>query len=469
MKLIVTENQYRFLRKRLNENQLINNLNVDTTKKSTDLSSKADYVDADVKDFYDILYSIKEPVRQQAKGNVSYQQVVEAVQIGLMILGYDLPKYGVDGLFGSETASAVRKYKIDNNIREDISQELSENLVTIGDMNFSRVTVDDDSSRDKVNKALLDDLEIAAKNADIYITVTTISSGHSDYTKSGNKSRHSYGAAVDVAVINGVGSKDPKFLELGDKLRDELINLGYSNNVESGKKKAVIWRTNIGGNHFNHLHISNVEGIRDLGTDQVKSNGETITPVMVEKMISQLKSKNITKDLLSKYVDPSLKTGGNGFIQIDLSTEEGVKRYAMISDNYIKRRNPNAKVDGNMLARVAKDTFDRYKRYVPVELALAQLTLEGGLSTDPNAIPIKTKNLFNVGNTGTNTKYLDSVETGVRLYYDLIARNYLNNTQNATDLLTNFVNVNGNRYAGDMDYEKKLRELVTSINRSNAV
>ena len=36
------------------------------------------------------------------------------MQVGLILLGYQLPNYGIDGLFGSETASAVQKFISDN-------------------------------------------------------------------------------------------------------------------------------------------------------------------------------------------------------------------------------------------------------------------------------------------------------------------------------------------------------------------
>jgi len=36
--------------------------------------------------------------------------------------------------------------------------------------------------------------------------------------------------------------------------------MGYVWNTESGKDKAVLWHTNTGGNHYNHLHISNRTG-----------------------------------------------------------------------------------------------------------------------------------------------------------------------------------------------------------------
>jgi murein DD-endopeptidase MepM/ murein hydrolase activator NlpD len=32
------------------------------------------------------------------------------MQIGLILLGYDLPRFGVDGLFGPETAAAVKEF-----------------------------------------------------------------------------------------------------------------------------------------------------------------------------------------------------------------------------------------------------------------------------------------------------------------------------------------------------------------------
>ncbi len=77
---------------------------------------KADFVDNDVTKFFADLKSITEPVSQQRLGSMEYQKNVELIQIGLILLGYDLPKHGVDGLFGPETAIAVRNFKRDNNI-----------------------------------------------------------------------------------------------------------------------------------------------------------------------------------------------------------------------------------------------------------------------------------------------------------------------------------------------------------------
>jgi len=41
----------------------------------------------------------------QQSGGITYQKEVESMQIGLVILGYDLPVHGIDGLFGPVNCS----------------------------------------------------------------------------------------------------------------------------------------------------------------------------------------------------------------------------------------------------------------------------------------------------------------------------------------------------------------------------
>ena len=137
---------------------------------------------------------------------------------------------------------------------------------------------------DNINTALLQDVQNAAKSAGLKVNITTAVSGHDKGT------RHETGNAVDVARINGVGSGgatngtngNAKFREFGNKLKDALVSMGYVWNSESGNPKAVLWQTNTGGNHYNHVHVSNntkdtSQPPTNTGTSGTTSSGDTST------------------------------------------------------------------------------------------------------------------------------------------------------------------------------------------------
>lgn len=256
---------------------------------------KADVVEPNVEKFFETLETASKGngITQQEKGSMTFQKEVETMQIGLILLGYELPRFGVDGLFGPETGSAVKKFKLDNDVKDTVSEA----FVEIGSTGYSNVKVDNDSKFDEVNDALLNDLQSAAESAGITITITTASTGHSKYTTSGNESRHGFGTAVDIALLNGVGISNPRFKEYGDKLKDALVSMGYQWNNESGNAKAVLWQTNTGGNHFNHLHVSNKEGV----SGSPSNGGEVATPAMLQKLIELLKQRGVKASEIDAY------------------------------------------------------------------------------------------------------------------------------------------------------------------------
>ena len=107
---------------------------------------------------------------------------------------------------------------------------------------------------DKINPALLKDIDLAAQRANVKVSVTTAVSGHR------KGSRHETGHAVDIAMINGKGyssesdANQKGILDDIQRFVSELQSMGYVKNSESGNDKAVL--TFGFPQHHHHVHVS---------------------------------------------------------------------------------------------------------------------------------------------------------------------------------------------------------------------
>jgi hypothetical protein len=203
---------------------------------------------------------------------------------------------------------------------------------------YKNLKMGDAPANDQMNKALLDDIETAARMAKVRVLVTSAISDHNIHK---SYSRHTSGLAVDLARLgdesvqfdqlqgaNGADgsnkNKNPKFVDAGNRLVDALVSMGYglmtedpelrrkySSNIvngEGGSSRVAIWRFDDSkssskrkaGNHYNHIHVSSQEDLASVAdpstikTDLAsKENKEKIKDVVktstsVEKQRSDL-------------------------------------------------------------------------------------------------------------------------------------------------------------------------------------
>ena len=127
-------------------------------------------------------------------------------------------------------------------------------------------------------------------------------------------------------------------------------------------------------------------------------------------------------------------------------------------DKYIKTVAPTAVVD-------ALNIIDLCSKYdVDIRLVLVQGHVESHFATKGTAA--RTYSIFNVGaydgdsvekqkRNGFSYKHPDQ---SVEPYLKLLTTNYLVNGKTEIDLLNNFVNFEGKRYASSKTYEKLLKE-----------
>ena len=163
-------------------------------------------------------------------------------------------------LLGQKWIDAGKPARVVSNEEETEVEYSSDTLLTYS----TRAKKDLDNGI--INPKLISDIIKALKSINMSGTITTARTGHNRLTVNGNISTHWAGNGVDLAILNGVGNPDGKksnggvgnanFMADGDRLVAALQTLGYKFG-EGSNKKSYLWRTSIGGNHFNHIHVSN--------------------------------------------------------------------------------------------------------------------------------------------------------------------------------------------------------------------
>jgi peptidoglycan hydrolase-like protein with peptidoglycan-binding domain len=419
-----------------------------------DEPKKADLVSGNVVDFFNTLESTarKGGLKQQQYGSMTFQKDVETLQIGLILLGYELPKFGVDGKFGPETASAVNKFKQDHlgNINES-SQELRQTINKLGYSEKSNELSSGGEISDNISSIVSEILkEFKQTSPSVNVTVTSGNDKFHQQIKN-YTSKHKLGQAVDVTINPYNNNTSTAFISVLNKFKQNKPKFSFIDEYKNPSGKST-------GGHF-HLEYNENTNENEISD---------ATPEMIIKLIDLLKKRGVNSDEIVKNTDTIKSGGSDKFTDINLKTNEGFEQYSNICQKIINTRKPNLlNISGKMLAIGARNALNLHGNYVPPQLALAQLFLEGGIGNpDPNSRPIKTRNPFNVGNTDNGKNNVSNdVQTSINNYFNLIASQYIGKRKTANDLVKNFVNNNQERYASASDYEAKLNNIIDKINQ----
>ena len=330
-------------KKILMEDDLLNKLLQGVGSKSDNLiddPAKADYVDDNVKKYFNDLRSINDTITQQKFGTMEYQKNVELIQIGLVLLGYELPIHGIDGLFGPETAEAVKKYKVDNNI-------LSEEFIPgIDEMVWNKMPWGMNGG----NK--VDGIKW---------------SGHDTHIHFGFTSSDTAIKVIEKALSLGLRASENHYTTGVDKTVHVNNSFHYDtfdgdfNGKKLGKGLDVSGDQNKMAELFNWVstEIGNGESVT-MNTSSGDYEMESVSPEMIESMVDQLETKGVTKEELDKLVDKVSTGGGDIFTDLDLTTEEGEITYSdLFKNNAAQITNfaslPQASLHGGMIAYISSE------------------------------------------------------------------------------------------------------------------
>lgn len=286
-------------------------------------SKKADTVKDDLSTFYDTLEKAAngDGISQQEKGTLSFKNEVESMQVGLKLLGYELPRFGIDGLFGPETASAVQKFTseyVTGTSGKTVSESV--NLVSNSSGLIGKPDQGTHSASGWENNNAWD--VAASVGSDVRSltsgTVLRVRKGDGTIKKSGVKKIY----GDQVKIQSNDGKPDVFYTHI-----ESTVNQG-----DSIKEGDVIGKIMTLPGMPSHVHVALSSGnLSDFATGLSNATGGSTstggspsmnmvkaTKEMLLKMIELLKTKNITKEDISKLTNASrvgLKGGAEATLE----------------------------------------------------------------------------------------------------------------------------------------------------------
>jgi len=200
---------------------------------------------------------------------------------------------------------------------------INEVVDTYSNVEFrDRVVGSSTPSKDNINTTLLSDVQTAAKNAGVEVSVTTAVSGHRKGT------RHESGNAVDIAMINGKGWSSKRAAKKNGvydaivSFVSALEDMGYKKNTGEKNNPKVVLTFGF-PNHHHHVHVSNtskssgtITSSKQTQTDvELPSpDDEEVDKIGVDDEESIIKTDDSpTIDIFGGKMDPLLKAFNTAF------------------------------------------------------------------------------------------------------------------------------------------------------------
>ena len=289
--------------------KILGGLGIKTNKHD---DKKADAITPDVEAFFKNLETAASGngITQQERGSYQFQKEVESMQIGLILLGYTLQRYGVDGLFGPETAEAVTKFTTekvggDKKPVNEAVKLVSQGGGLIGKPGHGTHSASDWQSGNAWDVTGPVGTEVYSITNGVVNKVKKASGG---LIKSGVKKIY----GDQVSVKSNDGKPDVFYTHI-----DSSVNMG-----DSVKEGDVIGKIMQIDGIPSHVHVGISSGnLSDLAAGLTNATGgkagvsggtlKVATPEMLKKLIELLKERGVKSEELSSYINKSNGSGGN--------------------------------------------------------------------------------------------------------------------------------------------------------------